>query len=115
MIEGIIPVFFNYTQIILFLKSHHFGKCSLLIFPCIIGDPRPPTTPILKSGGRDPTLPRIDAYGLGQACLLRFKPGMSNLFLMAGQWQYFPARGGQGRQRTNWRREPEGKSVPRNF
>jgi len=24
--------FFNYTQIILFLKSYHFGKCSHLIF-----------------------------------------------------------------------------------
>jgi len=38
MIEGIIPEFlFNFTKIILFLKSHHFGKCSHLIFLYIIG------------------------------------------------------------------------------
>ena len=28
---------FNYTQICLFLKNHHFGKCSHLIFLYIIG------------------------------------------------------------------------------
>ena len=33
MIEGIIPgILFNYTQITLFMKSHHFGKCSHLMF-----------------------------------------------------------------------------------
>ena len=29
--------FFNYTQIVLFLKSHPFGNCSHLIFLYIIG------------------------------------------------------------------------------
>ena len=29
---------FNYTQIILFLRSHHFGECSHLIFLYIIGN-----------------------------------------------------------------------------
>src|SRR6218665_4156980 len=40
---------FNYTQIILFLRSHHFGKCSYLIF--ILRGSRPPPIPT-----------RIDAY-----------------------------------------------------
>jgi len=60
---------FNNTQIILFLKSYHFGKCSPLIFLNIIGynniSWRPhnhPTSPIPKSGGHDPSSPRIDIY-----------------------------------------------------
>ena len=28
---------FNYTQIIIFLKSHHFGKCSQIVFLYNIG------------------------------------------------------------------------------
>jgi len=61
---------FNYTQIILFMKSHRFGKCSHLIFLYIVGytniswrlhDPHP------KLWGLRPNpLPRIDAY----ACFL---------------------------------------------
>src|SRR6218665_624969 len=41
---------FNYTQIIQFLKSHHFGQCFHLIFLYIIGynniSWRPMTTPV---------------------------------------------------------------------
>ena len=57
---------FKYTQIILFLKSHLFGKCSHLIFLYILGynniswrpdDPHP------NIWGRDPITPMIDAYG----------------------------------------------------
>jgi len=54
MIEGIIPgILFNYTRIIPFLKNHHFGKCSHLIFliQYFIETSR---LLIPKSGGRDP-------------------------------------------------------------
>jgi len=59
MIEGIIPgIYIYYTQIVLFLRSHHFGKCSYLTFLYIIGynniSKRPHDPPIPKSGGRDP-------------------------------------------------------------
>ena len=48
-----------YTQVILFMKSHHFEKCSHLIFLYIIGyniswRPHDPTIPTPKSGGCDP-------------------------------------------------------------
>src|SRR6218665_1643609 len=50
----------------LFLKSHHFGKCSYLILPFIIryyniscrpNDPRDPSSP--RCGGRDPLKPPV--------------------------------------------------------
>src|SRR6218665_3218566 len=60
------------TQICLFLQSHHFGKCSHLIFLCVIGprynnicgDPTTPTTfttPHPKIWGSRGPNPRIDA------------------------------------------------------
>src|SRR6218665_968234 len=61
---------FNYTQIILFLKSHHFGKFSQLIFVYIIGyikiswRPHNPPRHLHPKicGSRYPQFPRIDAY-----------------------------------------------------
>ena len=54
-IESIIPeILFKYTQIFIFLKSHHFGKCSHLIVLYIIGYDdiswRPHDLPITKPG-----------------------------------------------------------------
>ena len=64
IIEGVNPEFlFNYTQIILFLKNHHVGKCSRLIFLYIIEYNNiswRPTTP---------TRPRPPPKNLGVATL----------------------------------------------
>ena len=48
--------FISYTQIFLFLRSHHFGKCSRLIFLCIIGY-------IIIFRG-DTTIPHRKIYGV---------------------------------------------------
>ena len=78
MIDGIISgILFRYTQIILFLKSHQFGKCSHHIFLYVIGyniswrpyDPHDP--PIPKSGGCDSSS-RIDDYAFSEALLPKF-------------------------------------------
>ena len=71
MIEGIIPGFlFNYTQIILLLKSHlkshYFRKCSHLIFLHVIGfnniSLRTHNLPSKNLGVATPSSIRIDAY-----------------------------------------------------
>jgi len=59
---------FNCSQILIFLKSHHFGKCYYLIFLYIIGHSnisrRPHDPSIIKSGeSRLPSKPlRTDAF-----------------------------------------------------
>src|SRR6218665_1950572 len=56
--EGIIPFIFNSTQIILFLKSHHSGKCSRI--PVHIIGYNIPWRPQSKNGGlRPPNPPRF--------------------------------------------------------
>jgi len=72
------------TQIFLFMKSHHFRKCSRLIvigYNNFHGDPRLPRP---KSGGRDPQLPEIDACeNHPYMCLWRDSEG-SKAHLTAG-------------------------------
>src|SRR6218665_2194858 len=52
----------NYTKIILFLRSHHFRKCSYLIFLYIIGynifHLDPSTHPFRNLDGRHPPTPK---------------------------------------------------------
>jgi len=60
--KSIIPrILFNYIQSFQFLKNHHFGKRSHLIFLYIIEQDvnivDTPTNPITKSGGLDTTNP----------------------------------------------------------
>ena len=77
MIEVSSPKFlFNYTQIILFLKSHYCGKCSHLMFLYIMGynisrrpfDPHDPLHPEIW-GGETPNPPGLTPMAVKSNCV----------------------------------------------